>query len=60
MFAIEHYGVEPDVIATANGIVSGMPLGVTCARADVMACPEADRLLRTLDEALTEVESSAK
>jgi len=48
------------VIATAKGIVSGMPLGVTCARADVMACPEADRLLRTLDEALTEVESSAK
>src|SRR5581483_9976225 len=39
MFAIEHSGVEPDVVATAKGIASGMPLGVAMARADVMAWP---------------------
>lgn len=39
MFAIEHYGVEPDIFATAKGIASGMPLGVSCARADVMDWP---------------------
>ncbi len=36
MFAMEHFGVEPDVIALAKGIASGMPLGAMIARADVM------------------------
>jgi 4-aminobutyrate aminotransferase len=39
MFAIEHFGVEPDVITAAKGIASGMPLGVTTARSEVMAWP---------------------
>ena len=39
MFGIEHFGVEPDILATAKGIASGMPLGVCCARADVMDWP---------------------
>src|SRR5438128_2463636 len=39
MFAIEHSGVEPDVVATAKGIASGMPLGVASARADLMTWP---------------------
>jgi len=39
MFAIEHFGVEPDIVSTAKGIASGLPLGVTTARADVMAWP---------------------
>jgi len=39
MFAIEHTGVEPDVVATAKGIASGMPLGVAMARADIMTWP---------------------
>jgi 4-aminobutyrate aminotransferase len=39
MFAIEHFGVEPDVVATAKGIASGMPLGVCTARAEVMSWP---------------------
>ncbi len=30
-FAIEHYGVEPDLIAMAKGIANGMPLGATTA-----------------------------
>jgi len=36
MFAIEHFGVKPDIIATAKGIASGMPLSVTCATREVM------------------------
>jgi 4-aminobutyrate aminotransferase len=39
MFAIEHFGVEPDVITAAKGIASGMPLGVTTSRAEIMAWP---------------------
>ncbi len=39
MFAIEHTGVEPDIVATAKGIASGMPLGVAMARAEMMAWP---------------------
>jgi 4-aminobutyrate aminotransferase len=39
MFAIEHTGVKPDAVAMAKGIASGMPLGVTVARADLMTWP---------------------
>ena len=39
MFAIEFSGVEPDVVAMAKGIASGMPLGVASARADLMTWP---------------------
>ena len=39
MFAIEHAGVKPDIIAIAKGIASGMPLGVAVARADLMTWP---------------------
>jgi 4-aminobutyrate aminotransferase len=36
MWACEHFGVAPDILTTAKGIASGLPLGVTIARADVM------------------------
>jgi 4-aminobutyrate aminotransferase len=36
MWAIEHTGVEPDIITMAKGIASGMPLGVTMSRAEIM------------------------
>ena len=36
MFASEHFGLEPDIMSIAKGIASGLPLGVTAARADVM------------------------
>src|SRR5205807_2304301 len=39
MFAVEFTGVEPDVVAIAKGIASGMPLGVAMARRDLMAWP---------------------
>ncbi len=35
-WAIEHAGVQPDIVCMAKGIASGMPLGVTVARADIM------------------------
>jgi 4-aminobutyrate aminotransferase len=35
-WAVEHAGVQPDIITMAKGIASGMPLGVTLARADIM------------------------
>jgi len=37
MWAIEHWGVAPDMVATAKGIASGMPLGAVIARADLMS-----------------------
>ncbi|MBV9400307.1 MAG: acetyl ornithine aminotransferase family protein [Bryobacterales bacterium] len=39
MFACEHFGVVPDVITLAKGIASGMPLGATIARAELMTWP---------------------
>ncbi len=35
-FAIEHTGVQPDIVCMAKGIASGMPLGVTMSKADIM------------------------
>src|SRR5579863_5259592 len=39
MFACEHFGIEADIVTVAKGIASGLPLGVTSARADVMTWP---------------------
>ena len=36
MWAIEHFGVEPDILLTAKGIASGMPIGAMIARAELM------------------------
>jgi 4-aminobutyrate aminotransferase len=35
-WAIEHTGVQPDIVCMAKGIASGMPLGITLSRADIM------------------------
>ncbi len=35
-WAIEHWGVQPDIVTTAKGIASGMPLGGIIARAEIM------------------------
>jgi 4-aminobutyrate aminotransferase len=39
MFAVEHFGVVPDLLCLAKGIASGMPLGALVARAEVMDWP---------------------
>jgi 4-aminobutyrate aminotransferase len=39
MFACEHFGLEADIVTVAKGIASGLPLGVTSARADIMTWP---------------------
>jgi 4-aminobutyrate aminotransferase len=39
MFASEHFDLKADIVNLAKGIASGLPLGVTCARADVMTWP---------------------
>jgi 4-aminobutyrate aminotransferase len=39
MFAVEHWGVEPDIICLAKGIASGMPLGAIIAKDEVMTWP---------------------
>ncbi|MFQ6057838.1 MAG: acetyl ornithine aminotransferase family protein [Anaerolineae bacterium] len=38
-FAIEHWGVVPDIVCVAKGIASGLPLGAMIARADLMIWP---------------------
>ena len=35
-WAIEHTGVQPDIVCMAKGIASGMPLGVCMTRAEIM------------------------
>ena len=39
MYACEHYDVVPDVLLTAKGLASGMPLGAVVARETVMDWP---------------------
>jgi 4-aminobutyrate aminotransferase len=36
MWAIEHWGVEPDILLTAKGIASGMPLSAMVAPAHIL------------------------
>jgi 4-aminobutyrate aminotransferase len=68
MFAMEHFGVAPDIVALAKGIASGMPLGATVARSEIMdweagshastfggnpvACAAALATIRLLEETL--------
>ena len=35
MWAVEHFGVEPDILLSAKGIASGMPLAAMVARAEI-------------------------
>jgi 4-aminobutyrate aminotransferase len=39
-WAIEHFGVEPDIVCSAKGIASGVPLGVMFARESIMTWPK--------------------
>jgi len=35
-WAVEHTGVQPDIVCIAKGIASGMPLGITMSKAEIM------------------------
>jgi 4-aminobutyrate aminotransferase len=39
LFAMEHWGIMPDVITLAKGIASGLPLGAILARPELMTWP---------------------
>lgn len=39
LFAIEHWGVMPDIMTLAKGIASGLPLGAILARPELMTWP---------------------
>jgi len=39
-WASEHFGVEPDIITSAKGIASGMPLGAMITKKSVMTWPK--------------------
>ena len=39
MWASQHFDLVPDIFSVAKGIASGMPLGATVARADLMTWP---------------------
>jgi 4-aminobutyrate aminotransferase/(S)-3-amino-2-methylpropionate transaminase len=39
LFAIEHYGVEPDLMTIAKAIAAGLPLSGVLGRAEIMDAP---------------------
>ena len=39
MFAMEHYGVMPDIMTMAKSLAGGMPLSAVCCRAEIMDAP---------------------
>ena len=39
MFALEHWGVVPDIVCIAKGIASGMPLSAMVSRAELQTWP---------------------
>ena len=39
LWAAQHFGVTPDIFTVAKGIASGLPLGATVARAELMNWP---------------------
>ncbi len=39
LFAIEHYGIEPDLITVAKSIAAGLPLSCVIGKAEIMDAP---------------------
>lgn len=39
LFAVEHYGIVPDMIVTAKSIAAGMPLAAVTGKAEIMDAP---------------------
>lgn len=44
LFAIEQYGVEPDILITAKSLGGGLPIGAVTGRAEIMDAPVAGGL----------------
>lgn len=44
MFAIENWGVEPDIMTTAKSIAAGMPLSAVTGKAQYMDAPDAGNI----------------
>lgn len=44
MFAVEHWGVEPDLITTAKSIAAGVPLSAVTGKAEYMDAPGAGNI----------------
>jgi 4-aminobutyrate aminotransferase / (S)-3-amino-2-methylpropionate transaminase / 5-aminovalerate transaminase len=44
MFAIDHWGIEPDLVTTAKSLAGGMPLSAVTGRAEIMSLPHAGGL----------------
>lgn len=44
MFAIEHFGVEPDLITMSKSLAGGMPLSAVTGRAEIMNAPDIGQL----------------
>ncbi len=40
MFAMEHWGIEPDLLLTAKSMAAGMPLSAVVGRAEMMNAPQ--------------------
>ncbi len=40
MFAVEHYGIEPDIIAMAKSLAGGFPLSAISGKAEIMDAPD--------------------
>lgn len=40
MYAMEHWGVEPDLLLTAKSMAAGMPLSAVVGRAEMMNAPQ--------------------
>lgn len=74
MFALEHWGVEPDIVCLAKGLASGLPLGALVAKESIMqwepgshastfggnpvACAAALETIKLLEEGL--IDNAAK
>jgi len=44
LFAIDHWGIEPDLITTAKSLAGGMPLSAVTGRAEIMSTSHAGGL----------------
>src|SRR5690606_37158710 len=44
MFAIDHYGIEPDIMVFAKGVANGYPLGATLTTPEIAAAVDHNSL----------------